>query len=69
MLRLVQHGNNVIMTGGQADIGPVKDPQKLMLRLSCLTIGCTWETMTTELAVPRIGHISVVVPANFVNCP
>ena len=58
----------MVVMGGM-DEGFSGHYQKAFYKLSCVSQGCTWQSMTMELSVPREGHVAVVVPDNFVNCP
>ena len=62
-LKMVQIGNEVIVSGGNDGTGE----QKAFYKLSCISQGCTWQRMTTELSVARSDHVAVVVPDNFVD--
>ena len=66
-LKMVQIGNEVIVSGGNSNDGTWE--QKAFYKLNCISQGCTWQSMTTELSVPRYEHVAVVVPDNFVSCP
>jgi len=67
-LKMVQHMNQVIVSGGWDQTGAAVFYTD-MYTLACVTQGCTWEVMTTELSVARHNHVAVIVPDNFVNCP
>ena len=64
-LRMVQIGNEVIVSGGYDGT----DYLNSFYKLNCVTQGCTWQSMTIELSVARYLHVAVVVPDNFFNCP
>ena len=66
-LRMVQIGNEVIVSGGYQY--PGTRLQKALWKLSCISQGCAWQSMTPQLSVARNSHVAVVVPDNFVNCP
>ena len=66
-LTIAQHRNEVIVSGGYSNDG--SEYQKAIYKLNCVTQGCAWQIMTTELSVPRREHVSVVVPDDFVDCP
>ena len=66
-LRMVEVGNDVIISGGFSDDGTWI--QKAFYKLSCVTQGCTWQIMTPQLSLARASHVAVVVPDNFDNCP
>ena len=65
-LRMVQHGNQVIISGGFDETDGTAE-QKYFYKLSGVTE--SWEVMPIELSVARARHVSVVVPGDFFNCP
>ena len=66
-LRMVEVGNDVIISGGYSTDGTGQ--QKGFYKLSCVSQGCTWQSMTPELSAARNSHVAIVVPDNFDNCP
>jgi len=67
--KMVQYGNEVIISGGAFVSSTGWNRSTAMYRLGCIAEGCTWQIMTTKLMYARDSHVSVVVPDNFVNCP
>ena len=65
---MIQRGNEVITIGGLSDADPGWQSNQ-NYKLGCLTQGCTWQTMATQLTATNHYHVSVVVPDNFFNCP
>ena len=65
-LQMVPIGNQVVVSGGD----DVTGYQNALYKLECVSPGCTWQSMAPlQLSVARSGHVVVVVPDDFFNCP
>ena len=62
---MVRVGHDLIVLGGLKGLGGYSD---MLLKLSCSSNNCKWETLPQKMKNPRFGFIAIAVPDDFITC-